>query len=126
MPSIKKIVKMNLTELIDWIWKNEVEDKRFISDCVKSKVFVSKYGKITTACGIGKTDTFTVEVEEEITEYKKIWKLIELSSEGLLGRTYLHKNLAIEDVKTDNSVAFYIIDDDLTPTLIWKKGELVD
>lgn len=68
MPTIKTKKEMNLPELIEWIWENEIEYKRFISDCVKGKVFVSKYGKITTACGIGKTDTFTVEIEEEITE----------------------------------------------------------
>ena len=121
MPTIKTKKEMNLPELIEWIWENEIEDKRFISDCVKGKVFVSKYGKITTACGIGKTDTFTVEIEEEITEDTVLPELVTRTVKGHYG---LWKKGSINSFKhiTFNDVeAFYVPNDDLTMTLIWTK-----
>lgn len=124
---------MTLPQLIEWSWKN--------IEKVRGKVFNSHvkdmFGDYSTVQfsvdGYGfKTDrvsynaTFSVELEEEITEKTKIWQFIELRDEGLLGRTYLHKNESIENVKTDNSLVFYFIDEDLTATVIWKNGKLVD
>ncbi|QYG30079.1 hypothetical protein K0O13_08185 [Mammaliicoccus sciuri] len=128
MVKIKTKKEMNLPELIDWIWKNEVGDKRFISDCCNSKVFVSKYGKITTACGIGKTDTFTVEVEEEITEDTVIPKIAELNLCGYdqHEELFMNENKSIKqllnEVETNNK-AFYIMNDDMTMTLIWTRDK---
>jgi len=121
MPTIKKIVRMNLTELIDWIWKNKIKDKKFISEYVNSIVFVSKSGKISTGYGIGKTDTFKVEVEEPITEDTVLPKLVTRTVKGHYG---LWKKGSINSLKhiTFNDVeAFYIPNDDLTMTLIWTK-----
>ena len=118
---IKRKVEMNLPQLIEWGWKNEIEKRSFTSNGGKVTANFEDMGRFVADNFISSDVTFTVEIEEKITEKTKLWNFIELSSEGLLGRTYLHKNLAIEDVKTDNSVAFYIIDDDLTPTLIWTK-----
>ena len=133
MPTIKRKEEMTLPQLIEWSWKN--------IEKVRGKVFNSHvkdmFGDYSTVQfsvdGYGfKTDrvsynaTFSVELEEEITEKTKIWQFIELRDEALLGRTYLHKNESIENVKTDNSLVFYFIDEDLTATVIWKNGKLVD
>lgn len=131
---IKTKKEMNLPELIEWGWKN-IEQ-------VRGKVFKSHikdmFGDYSTVQfsvdGYGfKTDrvsynaTFTVEVEEEITEDTAIHKLVELSDKGLLGRTILNINSSINLAKTDKSVAFYILNDDLTMTLIWtRENGLVD
>ncbi|WP_323709514.1 hypothetical protein [Mammaliicoccus sciuri] len=124
MPTIKKIVRMNLADLIEWGFENEVKNKQYVCEQNDSKVVeFNLFGNLefSSNFSFSLADTYEVELLEEITEATRIWQLIELTDEGLLGRTYLHKNEAIEDVKTDNSVAFYIIDEDLTPTLIWKK-----
>lgn len=133
MPTIKTKKEMNLAELIEWGWdnKDKVQGKNFKSN-VKDvfgnysivQFSVDSYGFKTD--GVARNDTFTVEVEEEITEKTKIWQFIELRDAGLLGRTYLYKNESIENVKTDNSLVFYFIDEDLTATVIWKNGKLVD
>ncbi len=72
-------------------------------------------------------DTFEVEFEEDITEETKVDRLIELFEiqEGDYNST-LYENTSIKEclygrcVPTRNS--FYILNDDLTMTLIWKDG----
>ncbi|MFI3546312.1 hypothetical protein V5G65_09500 [Mammaliicoccus sciuri] len=121
MPTIKKIVRMNLTELIDWIWKNKIKDKKFVSEYVNSIVFVSKSGKISTGYSIGKTDTFKVEVEEPITEDTEIKGLVELGNDGHGTDFFQCNSSSINEQKDFDSEAFYILNDDLTMTLIWTK-----
>ena len=133
MPTIKRKVEMNLTELIEWGWENpeQVECRTFKSD--KRDSF-GKYAEIYfTNCGHGfythrvtDKDTFTVEVEERIDEDTELTALVELSSRGLLGNTRLHRNYSINDVVDNQSVAFYILNDDQTMDLIWKNGKLVE
>ena len=75
---------------------------------------------------VNKNDTFTVEVEERIDEDTEITALVELSSRGLLGNTRLYRYHSINDVIDNQSVAFYILNDDQTMDLIWKNGKLVE
>lgn len=80
--------------------------------------------------------TFTVEVEEEITEDTVIFRLLEVRNaisskeEGWqdlkILKSYVYGNHTIAEVKNEYSVAFYILKDDMTITLIWKDNELVD
>lgn len=127
MPTIKRKEEMTLPQLIEWAWENDIKNATYRS---KNELFVTfpfdGKGVIGYGYAFSKNDTFTVEIKEEITEKTKIWQLIELRDEGLLGRTYLHKNESIENIKTDNSLVFYFIDEDLTATVIWKNGKLVD
>lgn len=127
MPTIKRKEEMTLPQLIEWAWENDIKNATYRS---KNELFVTfpfdGKGVIGYGYAFSKNDTFTVEIKEEITEETKIWQFIELRDEGLLGRTYLHKNESIENVKTDNSLVFYFIDEDLTATVIWKNGKLVD
>lgn len=80
--------------------------------------------------------TFTVEVEEEITEETAIPRLLEVRNaipskeEGWqdlkILKSYMYGNHTIGEIKNEYSVAFYILKDDMTMTLIWKDNELVD
>lgn len=80
--------------------------------------------------------TFTVEIEEEITEETTIPRLLEVRNaipskeEGWqdlkILKSYMYGNHTIAEVKNEYSVAFYILKDDMTMTLIWKDNELVD
>ncbi|HHW9417762.1 TPA: hypothetical protein ACU3GT_002741, partial [Staphylococcus aureus] len=73
--------------------------------------------------------TFEVEVEEEITEETKFDRLFEVFevSEGEYNPTS-NRNTSINESLNDNIFpikAFYILNDDMTMTLIWKDGALV-
>lgn len=129
MTTIKRKVEMNLGELLCWAIDNK-EQARFrdfrsksmrvrFNDSAKPEIiFAKRFLPIE--------QTFKVEIEEPITEDTIIHKLIELSDQGLLGRTILNVNSSINLAKTDQSLAFYIMNDDLTMTLIWKNGKLVE
>lgn len=79
--------------------------------------------------------TFTVEVEEEITEDTVIFRLLEVRNaipskraewQNLkILKSNLYGNRSISKIKNEHSVAFYNLNDDMTTTLIWKDGELV-
>lgn len=120
--------QMNLPQLIEWGFNNP--------NLVKGKLFLTKehdeyspyvqfsvdgYG-VRTSQSISNDDTFTVEVEEEITEDTVIPKML------LRGRYTGYYE--IEDCKlrgfNENLLQAYILNDDLTMTLIWRDGKLVD
>ncbi|WP_096533171.1 hypothetical protein [Staphylococcus pseudintermedius] len=131
---IKVNKEFTLLGLIEYIKKNEIADKVFFDNKGKGKVVVGddRYLYMTD---LNLTDTFTVEVEveEEITEDTKIPTLIELfvSGYGQIIHTYYRTSIreAIgEVVKGVDALpkTFYILNDDMTMTLIWKDGELVE
>ena len=133
MPTIKRKVEMNLPQLIEWAWENpkQVERRTFKSD--KRDSFGKNAEIYFTNCGHGfythrvtDKDTFTVEVEEQIDENTELIALVELSSRGLLGKTTLYRYKSINDVIDNQSVVFYILNDDQTMDLIWKNGKLVE
>lgn len=129
MPKIKTKKEMNLGELLCWAIENKEQARfrDFSSKNMRVRFNDSGYPCIEFEKKFLPTyETFTVEIEEEITEDTAIHKLVELSDKGLLGRTILNINRSINLAKTEKSVAFYIMNDDLTMTLIWKNGKLVD
>ena len=74
--------------------------------------------------GIEATDTFTIEVEEEITEDTRLDKLVVRYRNDDI---YIFPQERINDFKNDSSIiAFYIPNDDLSMTLIWRDGKLVE
>ena len=133
LPTIKRKVEMNLPQLIEWLWKSKKSVYKVTSN-MNGVVKLEPYGLITFSSGdFYPEETFTVEVEEEITEDTVIDNLIEINElidfkkEGLLGGVRLYKNSSINQVENDKSVAYYIMNDDLEMTLIWKRKEgLVD
>ncbi|HDJ2905861.1 TPA: hypothetical protein PP434_002485 [Staphylococcus aureus] len=128
---IKK--EMRLDELIKWARENP--------ELSQGKVFVTKsfadgivrfdsYTNKCTTSGFAPIDIpFIVDVEKEITEETKVDRLIELFEiqEGDYNST-LYENTSIKECLYGRCVptkAFYILNDDMTMTLIWKDGELV-
>lgn len=131
MPKIKRKVEMNLPQLIEWGWENpkQVERRTFKSD--KRDSF-GKYAEIYfTNCGHGfythrvtDKDTFTVEVEEEITEDTVIPRLVVRHRDTgftLYENDYINNGFPLDSVQ-----AVYILNDDLTMTLIWRDGRLME
>ncbi|EKF8767532.1 hypothetical protein O0687_000675 [Staphylococcus pseudintermedius] len=129
---IKVKKEMNLHQLIQWAWENDVKGKTFKSNRGKKVKFYS-IGGFNVMEPIWGHDIFNVEVEEEITEETEIPVLVELFMSGLdeIIHTYHRTSIgeAIGEVHKGAEAlptAFYMLNDDMTMTLIWKDGELVE
>lgn len=132
---IKVKKEMRLDELIKWARENP--------ELSQGKVFVTKsfadgivrfdsYTNKCTTSGFAPIDIpFIVEVEKEITEETKFDRLFEVYEiqEGVY-KSALHKGISLNERFEDDNIfptkAFYILNDDMTMTLIWKDGELVE
>ena len=124
---IKTKKEMNLPQFIAWAVDNHITGSFYASNRVNAKRIRFEFGRIVSSHGeLRSYDTFTVEVEEEITEDTEITALVELSSQGLLGNTRLYRYHSINDVIDNQSVAFYTLNDDQTMDLIWKNGKMVE
>lgn len=131
---IKRKLEMNLPQLIEWGFNNpkEVESKIFESDNIDYFFNTAHVQFSNDGCGVRMSssvsvdDTFTVEVEEEITEdteFEKLYHTTILSRIVESSCTTIQsslKHIAVEPI------AFYIMNDDLTLTLIWRDGKLVE
>ncbi|AMG64663.1 MULTISPECIES: hypothetical protein [Staphylococcus] len=131
MVKIKTKKEMKLPELIKWGWENNVRDKVFSSDCGGHVYF--RLSALLEAADVGAYETFAVEVEEEITEETKLDTVLEiyndLHSPGSIS-SVIQKNTSINNIMEYNPSYFntaclYLINEDMTLTLIWKDGELV-
>ncbi|MBM6005591.1 hypothetical protein A9J32_07880 [Staphylococcus epidermidis] len=135
MVKIKRKVEMTLPELIEWAWKNDVNSRRFKSSKNTVVTFSDYGGFVTSIKYVFKDETFTVEIEEEITEDTQIYRLLELKDSFIFKdggwkdldiiKSNMYGNRSISEVKNDESKKFYMLNDDDTMTLIWKDGELV-
>ncbi|HEC2242404.1 TPA: hypothetical protein R1960_002655, partial [Staphylococcus delphini] len=72
---IKVEKEMNLHELIKWAWENNVKGETFTSNYGRDVKFYSDVS-FNTMEPIYHWDTFTVEVEEEVTEETVISRLV--------------------------------------------------
>lgn len=124
MVKIKVEKKMNLLELIDWAWKNGVKEKAFYSNIDGGSVYFDMVQTVSVEHSIDKDETFTVEVEEEITEETKIPKLVSINRNNL-NEVNINFNCSIGQLLDRSDYNYYILNDDSTLTLIWKDGELV-
>ena len=121
MVKIKKKVEMTLPELIEWAWKNGVKEKTFYSNIDRGSVYFDMVQTVSIEYSIVVDETFTVEVEEEVTEETKIPEMLEIFVNGG-GVKRVEKS--INELKDDFSKEFWLKDGD-TMTLIWNDGELV-
>ena len=121
MVKIKRKVERTLPKLIEWAWKNNLEGKTFYSNIDGGYVYFDIGQTLSIEHSIDRDETFTVEVEEEITEDTKIPEMLEIFQDN--DGTQWFGN-SIEQLKDDFSREFWLKDGD-TMTLIWKDGELV-
>ncbi|HDM8628148.1 hypothetical protein [Staphylococcus aureus] len=121
---IKK--EMLLYELIKWALRNPAlsQGKSFFTTGDSDGVvhFQTNTNKCLTSGFVPLDEPFIVDVEEKITEDTVFEYLVQVY-EG--GQVQVHENEAINFVRSPLDKAFYILNDDLTMTLIWKDGELV-
>ncbi|HDT6288658.1 TPA: hypothetical protein QFY65_000884 [Staphylococcus aureus] len=132
---IKVKKEMRLDELIKWAREN--------SDLSQGKMFFStgfsdgfvrfhpNTNKCSTSSFIPIDIPFIVDIEKEVTEETKFDRLLEVYEiqEGVY-KSALHKGISLNERFEDDNIfptkAFYILNDDMTMTLIWKDGELIE
>lgn len=122
MVKIKRKAEMTLLELIEYVWKNNIKEKTFYSNLDNSCVSFNRFQTVFIDDPINKDETFTVEVEEEITEYTVLPEVVELftNDDGIKW-----SENSINDLKDAYSKEFWLKDGN-TMTLIWKDGKLVE
>ena len=121
MVKIKRKVEMTLPELIEWAWKNGVKEKAFYSNVDGGSVYFDMLQTVSVEHSIDRDETFTVEVEEEITGETILPEVVEFYVDGD-GTQYSQRS--INELKDSFSKEFWLKDGN-TMTLIWKDGELV-
>ena len=126
---IKRKAQKNLPQLIEWGFKNDVINKEYVCNEHKAKSVIFNlmgWAEFSDEFSYNPHDTFTIEVEEEITEdteFEKLYyttilsRIVESSCTTIQSSL---KHIAVEPI------AFYILNDDLTLTLIWRDGKLVE
>lgn len=125
MPTIKRKVEMNLPQFIAWAVDNHITGSFYANNRVNAKKIRFEFGRIVSSQGeLRSHDTFTVEVEEEITEDTVIPRLVVRHRDT--GFTLYENDYINNEFPLDSVQAFYIMNDDLTLTLIWRDGKLVE
>ncbi|ADV76481.1 MULTISPECIES: hypothetical protein [Staphylococcus] len=126
---IKFKKEMTLDELIKWAWENPelVRGEKFYAQGKSNETYVYFHLYDGRKCilreYISADDTFEVEYEEEITEETVIPKLVKMYKDGKMS---VYNDYSIKRSLLYSPKAYYILNDDLTMTLIWKDGELVE
>ncbi|UEX89706.1 hypothetical protein [Staphylococcus ratti] len=129
---IKTKKKMNLPQLIEWAWDKNIKERYFYSN-KGSEVFFGINPCIEMECLVYKNELFEVEWEEEVTEKTKIPRLIEVCEYEERIKVFLYENESIKSVLDyyfddlfHEPKAFYMLNDDMSMTLLWKDGGMVE
>ncbi|WP_281198121.1 hypothetical protein [Staphylococcus felis] len=118
---IKVKKQLNLLDLIEHIKKKNIVSKVFYNTEKRGSVIVSIEGDISIYT-VNLSDTFEVEVEEELNMETDIPVLIEFNR----GEFQFRYDTFLRESKNCNSDAFYILNNDMTMTLVWTRdGGLV-
>lgn len=124
---IKTKKQLNLPQLIEWAMKNDMHERSFCGDRYGDAVHFDE-NEDMLCDHVSLTETFTVEVEEEITEDTVIPKMLEMyrdATSNLGAEIYINQsiNSVIENAEV---LTLHIVNDDGTHTLIWRDGKLVE
>lgn len=119
---IKQKKQLNLPQLIEYAWENDMRNKNFESEG-GAMVYFDYDGNLTCARGFVPQDFFTITTEEEIKEDTEFKELICLDVDDKYNS---YDNVCVLDFDDDRVRAIYIPNDDLTLTLIWRDGKLVE
>lgn len=133
MAKIKVKKEMTLPELIKWAGENRIKEGKFLGSSGVVLYFYfdeNSWISIDEPNLIEPEETFEVEVEEEIDENTKIPVLAVVNineSRDDMGIYYYRGTSIMEALYTIREPkAFYTLNDDMTMTLIWRNGEMVE
>ena len=119
---IKRKVQKNLPQLIEWLLKSGHRDYIASSD-MGNTVTLSRYGAMQFSHGtFFPEETFTVEVEEEITEDTVLDEMLLVYDNGV---THIAENKNLSFISKGNLKSAYYMNNDLRLILIWRDGELI-
>lgn len=122
MVKIKIKKTMNLPQLIEWAWENGIKNKIIRADKQLMNIQFDEHGDFKTYGFTGIDTTFTVEVEEEITEDIEFKCLIEKNITNEFHRLMYS---TINEWKDESSKEFHAyIDGEFK--CIWRDGKLVE
>lgn len=132
MAKVKNKVTLKPKELIKYLLDLEetefalyIETEGGYNNLFKPKLKVENYITYNE-----EEETFTIEVEEEITEDTKIDDLVEIViNDKNIPHTSVFYNTSINErlsITRYRPQAFYMLNDDSTITRIWENGRLVD
>lgn len=123
MVKIKTKKQLNLPQLIEWAMENDIKDTVFLTKAYSVGFDIHGFIYFNSSTTIPLDTMFTVEVEEEITEDTVIPKLVVNHSDT--GFTLYENDYINNEFPLDSVQAFYILNNDLTMTLIWRDGKLI-
>lgn len=132
MIKIKTEKKMKLPELVQWAFDNPnkvIGKSIFPDNRISGEIYFAANGGVVFHDKFhAKDDTFTLEVEEEITEDTKIPTLMVVydfpEEKGIYCNTYYNLSIKyILDTKNNevNIKSFHMVNQDGTLTLLWTK-----
>lgn len=140
MVKIKSEVEMTLAELIEWGFKNKVVNKEFINNGILSKrVSFDSRGSVSFSSIFvyHDEDTYTVEVEEELTENTVLPSVVVVRTQYFPNNGH-SVNVAKINSKSIKQVienqpnnskfeyhSIYLMESESIGQLIWKDGKLV-
>ena len=120
MVTIKRRVEMNLPHFIAWAVDNHITGSFYANDRVNAKMIRFEFGRIVSSHGeLRSHDTFTVEVDEPITENTVFELMIEITDSC---PNCLWEEASVEDWKDEDSKEFHAYIDGKFK-LIWTKEE---
>lgn len=135
---IKTKKQLNLPQLIEWAWDNKIKSHIIRADKQLMNIQFDEHGDFRTYGFTGIDTTFTIEIEEEITEDTEIPKLMttfkKTCLEGGIGyqRVRIDENYPIKlmlnkaEAHGEPVETLHVVNDDGTHTLIWRDGKLVE
>ncbi|GEQ04545.1 hypothetical protein EKQ61_01460 [Staphylococcus gallinarum] len=120
---IKTKKQLNLPQLIEWAMKNDMHERSFCGDRYGDAVHFDE-NEDMLCDHVSLTETFTVEVEEEIDEDTELNEILLIGNDGLFIESY--NNHSINGVLSNNG-GYY--DETLMlilqpePQVIWTKDK---
>lgn len=127
MVKIKTKKTMNLPQLIEYAWDNDIKNEIFIADKQLINIEFDDTGDVLIyGNGSIKTAKFSIEVEEEITLTTPLPAMLHVWKTGILGTEIKEvENKSIASQYTVCSTEFWLKQDD-EMTLIWRDGRLIE
>ena len=108
--TIKIKKQFRLDELIKYVWDNDIKEKDFYIQTERDAnhpryLTVDVSGMIRFSFRVYPNDTFTVEVEEEITRSTIFDCLVRVEKDGVVERTHC----SISGIKNENTICIYAL-----------------
>ena len=116
---IKTKKQFTLPQLIEWAMKNDMHEKSFCGDRYGDAVHFDE-NEDMLCDHVSLTETFTVEVEEEVNGETILDRLYEVSFNGLAHDTNIYTNTTTNSLITSTTALIYTVIDNQV-IVLWEK-----